>query len=85
MDNLDITGLHTVLSAPTAFTGQRLSGSLVVRHYGIQEHVFDTVQCLLRGEVKSKVKRTGSIVRNIKQPVGNGFPLYTKLTESSRY
>ena len=49
MDNLDITGLHTVLSAPTVFTGQRLSGSLLVYHYGIQEHLFDTVQCLLRG------------------------------------
>ena len=49
VDNLDITGLHTILSAPTAFTGQRLSGSLLVCHYGIQEHVFDSVQCILRG------------------------------------
>jgi hypothetical protein len=49
VDNLGITGLHTVLPAPTVFTGQRLSGSLLICQYSIEEPVFDVVQLVLKG------------------------------------
>jgi hypothetical protein len=49
VDNFGVTGLHSVLPAPTVFTGQRLSGSLLVCQYSIEESVFDVVQLVLKG------------------------------------
>jgi hypothetical protein len=41
-------GPHSRLSAPTVFTGQKLSGSLFI-NCGVQEEIFDAVQLNLKG------------------------------------
>jgi hypothetical protein len=49
VDRSETKDLHATLPAPTILTGQSLRGSLIISHYGIREHYFDTVQLVLKG------------------------------------